>query len=126
MRLSLITAVSLSVFGVAITAHAEGEGAGDPFPFRAPGVVIAHPSSLADRGSAAYPNFSSRPAQLVAEGQGILPPNGSEGAVQTAASLPPGSLDGTAAILQAKSTDRFFAMAAARRSTRLPGHSSRG
>ncbi len=116
MKFALIAAVSLSVLGASMAAHAEGEGAGDPFPFRAPGVVTVRPSVLADTGSAAYPDFSSRPGQLVAEGQGTLPPNGGEGAIQTAASLPPGAFNGTSAVMQAKATDRFFAMALARRS----------
>ena len=126
MKFALIAAVSLSVFGATTAAHAEGEGSGDPFPFSAPGLVIVHPSVLADTDSAAYPNFSSRPGQIVAEGQ-TLPPNGSEGAVQTAASLPRGSLDGTTAVMQARSVDRYLAMAASGRTTaQLPPHSTHG
>jgi hypothetical protein len=127
MRFALITAALLSMFGATIAAHAEGEGSGDPFPFRAPGIVTVGPSVLADTGSAAYPDFSSRPGQIVADGQGMLPPNGSEGTVQAAASLPRGFLDATSAVMQAKSVDRLFAMAAARRSaTYLHAHTSHG
>ena len=119
MKFALITVVTLSMFSATIAAYAEGERTGDPFPFHAPGIVTVHPSVLADTGSAAYPDFSRRPGQMVADGQGVLPPNGSEGTVQTVASLPRGFLDGTSAVMQAKSVDRFFAMAAARRSAAL-------
>ena len=126
MKFALIAAVSLTVLSATVAAHAEGEGSGDPFPFRAPGLMIVRPSGLADTGSAAYPNFSSRPGQMVAEGQ-TLPSNGSEGAVQTAASLPRGFFDGTQAVLQARSVDRYLAMAAARRiAMRQGGRSKSG
>lgn len=127
MKFALIAAVSLSAFGATTAAHAEGEGAGEPFPLHMPGIVIVRPSVLADTGSAAYPDFSRRPGQMVADGQGTLPSNGSEGIVQTAASLPRGSLDGTSAVMQAKSVDRFLAMTAARRpGAHLPAHKSHG
>lgn len=127
MKFALIAAVSLSIFGATTAAHAEGEGAGEPFPLHMPGIVIVRPSVLADTGSAAYPDFSRRPGQMVADGQGTLPSSGSEGIVQTAASLPRGSLDGTSAVMQARSVDRYLAMAAARRTAvQHPAHSTHG
>ena len=127
MKFALIAAISLSMLGASIAAHAEGEGAGDPFPFRAPGIVTVRPSVLADTGSAAYSNFSGRPGQVMAQGQSTLPANGSEGEVQTAASLPRGSFDGTPAVMQARSVNRSLAMAAARRSAaHLTARSSHG
>jgi hypothetical protein len=127
MKLSLIAVATLSLFGATITAHAQGEGAGDPFPFRAPGIVLIHPSTFVDTGSAAYPVFSGRPGQVVTANQGTLPSNGSEGAVQTAASLPRGAFDGTVTVMQAQSTDRYFAKVAARRSaTRRPMRTGHG
>ena len=127
MKFALIAAVTLGMFGATIAAHAEGEGAGDPFGFRGPGVVTVHPSTLADVGSAAYPNFFSRPGQMVADGQGTLPSNGNQGAVQTAASLPRGALDGSPAVMEAQSAARSFAMAAARRAAaHRPAHIDHG
>lgn len=115
MKFALIAAVAFGMFGATVAAYAEGEGAGDPFPFRAAGIVTVRPSVLADVGSAGYPDFSGRPGQMIADGQGTLPSSGNEGVVQTAASLPHGSLEGSPAVMQAMSADRFFAVAAARR-----------
>jgi hypothetical protein len=97
---------------VTAAARAESEGAGNPFPFSVPGVTTATatPRAYADTGSANYPDLSGRPAQVAAAG-GLeaVPINGSEGVVQTAASLPRGFSNGTMAYVQAHSVARSFA-----------------
>lgn len=93
-----------------------GEGKGEPFPFRAAGLTVsASPALHADTGSAAYPDVTGRPAQLQAAiNPDLIPPNGSEGSVQTANSLPAGSSEGTVAYAQAQSVMRYLAQQASR------------
>lgn len=91
---------------------------------------------LAASGSnEAYPTaFVGRSVPVVAGAGLVLPAGGSEGAVQTAASLPGGFSDGTVAYAQAQSIARFFAEREGRQQTRLaaaaasqrPGGSSGG
>ena len=110
MKINLVAAVAaLSLFTLA--AQAEGEGNGDPFPFRAPAsTFVANGSGPADTGSAAYPDLTGRPAQVVtAGGVAGVPMTGSESPVQTANSLPRGFVDGTVAYAQAQSERRWFA-----------------
>ena len=113
MKTALFAAAALILF--ATTAHAEGEGAGDPFPFRAPPVAVSRSFTFADTGSAAYPDFAGRPGERLALGGAVLPSAGSEGAVQTAASLPRGFTDGSAATMQAQAAASAFARAQLRR-----------
>lgn len=95
---------------VTAAAHAESEGAGDPFAFSVPGVTTATARAYANTGSANYPDLSGRPSQVAAAG-GLeaVPITGSEGVIQTAASLPRGFSSGTVASLQAQSVARSFA-----------------
>ena len=113
MKTALFAAAALTLLSA--TAHAESEGAGDPFPFRAPPIAMSRSSNFADTGAAAYPDVAGRPGQRLALGGAVLPSSGSEGAVQTAASLPRGFTDGTAATMQAQAASRYFARLQLRR-----------
>ena len=107
-----------------------GEGNGNPFPFSAQGLNAA-PQRFADTGSQAYPNVAGRPGADLRTPDGglqqfadtgsqaypdvsgrvgsdlprlagdVLPTNGSQGAVQTANSLPTRFEEGTVAYAQA-------------------------
>jgi hypothetical protein len=104
----LVAAAAFSMITVA--GHAESEGAGNPFPFSVPGVTTATARAYADTGSANYPDLSGRPAQVATAGDlEAQPVNGSEGVVQTAASLPRGFSNGTVSHTQAQSVARFVA-----------------
>lgn len=110
MKTTLIAAAAaLSLFTVD-AAHA-GEGNGEPFPFRAPGLMaLAAPQALAaDTGSAAYPDLAGRSSQVVTAGASLLPATGSKGIVQTANSLPRGAMVGAVAYTQARSVQRYLA-----------------
>ncbi len=109
MKTTLLTAVAL--FGLALAPALAAEGNGDPFPGNY-GTITTTTRVLpqvADTGSAAYPNFVGRPGSdlpnLVGE---VLPTNGSEGAVQTANSLPRGAEEGTVAYAQARSVNTWM------------------
>ena len=69
--------------------------------------ALGGPALAEDGGSEAYP--AAQPVPVVAGAGIVLPGNGSEAAVQTAASLPRGFSEGTAAYMQAQSVARFFA-----------------
>lgn len=99
MKTTLRAAAAALSLLAATAAHAESEGNGEPFPFRAPGMTaVTSPTYAADTGSAAYPDLTGRPSQVVtAGGPDVLPANGSEGAVQTANSLPRSAMEGTVA-----------------------------
>lgn len=66
--------------------------------------------SVAGGGSEAYPAFAAASSVLVTAGvEAVLPANGSEGAVQSAASLPRGFSDGTVAFTEVQSVRRYLA-----------------
>lgn len=60
-------------------------------------------------GGSALAQDGVRTASVVAGADLVLPASGSEGAVQTAASLPIGASDGTVAYAQAQSVARYLA-----------------
>jgi hypothetical protein len=128
MKLTLLAAVSaFSV--VTAAAHAESEGAGDPFAFRVPGVTTINQPAYADTGSAAFPNLNGRSSRIViVGGPDTVPMTGSEATVQTAASLPRGFSDGTVSNTQAQSVARFVAgrEERARLAAQLPTKAHRG
>ena len=70
-------------------------------------TIFSAPSRF-DVGSESYPGFSTGSAVPIVAG-GILQPNGSEGIVQTANSLPPGFMNGTPQYEYAQSVQRYFA-----------------
>ncbi len=87
-------------------AHAESEGNGDPFPNAAARAIVAN-QVLSDTGSETTPQYG-RAVTVLTQGD-ILPTNGSEGAVQTANSLPVGAEQGTVQYAQARSMNQWVA-----------------
>jgi hypothetical protein len=112
MKMTLAAVAALCLFTSA-AAHA-GEGNGEPFPFRGPGLpTLATPRAYAaDTGSDAYPDLAGRPSWIETVGGSDVPVTGSEGVVQTANSLPRGFEEGTVAYAQAQSVRRYLAQAA--------------
>ncbi len=109
MKLTIL-AVAGALSLVAGTAFA-GEGNGEPFPFQGTTQVVAN-AVASDTGSQAYPSSSG--LSIVVTAGGTLPTNGSQGAVQTANSLPRGFENGTVAYAQAQSVNRYLVAQAAR------------
>ncbi len=108
MKTTLLAAAAL--FGLALAPAMAGEGQGNPFPGNFGTLTVTRSlPQVADTGSQAYPDFTGRPGSdlpsLMAE---VLPTNGSEGAVQTANSLPSGAEDGTVAYAQARSVNAWM------------------
>lgn len=77
MKFTLIAAVAAFTM-IGITAHADSEGNGDPFPFSAPGVTTAAPAFF-NAGSFATASPTTR-----------LPPSqiGANRAIQETAEMP--------------------------------------
>lgn len=118
-----VLAVAAALSLATAAAHAESEGAGDPFAFQAPGAATVNPPAYADTGSSAFPVLAGRFSQVViAGGPSTAPMAGSEGIVQTVASLPRRFSAGTVSDAQARSMARFFAQREER--ARLAAHSS--
>ena len=88
-----------------------GEGEGEPFPFRAPGLTTSvNPAVHANTASEPYPDLAGYPTQIEAAiNPDLVPPNSSEGIIQTAASLPRGFSDGMVAYAQVQSVRRYLA-----------------
>jgi hypothetical protein len=76
-------------------------------------VTIFSAPARVDVGSESYPSFPSGNAVPIVAGE-VLQPNGSEGIVQTANSLPPGFTTGTPVYEYAQSVQRYFAAQASR------------
>ena len=95
----LSSAIALSL---STTAAFAAEGNGDPFPFRAPGVTttVTGTKLLADQPD--NPFGYKAPGQVVTSQQSgaMMPSVGSEGAVQSANSLPAGFGDNTSQFAQ--------------------------
>lgn len=101
MKTLFLAAVALSL---GLAPAFAGEGNGEPFPNTAESFTAraTTPSQYADTGSNAYPNVAGRPgSDLPGLAGDVLPANGSEGAVQTANSLPARFEEGTVAYAQA-------------------------
>jgi hypothetical protein len=108
MKTTLLAAVAL--LGLALAPAMAGEGQGNPFPSNFGTLTITRSlPQVADTGSQAYPDLTGRPGSdlpsLMAE---VLPANGSEGAVQTANSLPRGAEEGMVAYAQARSVNAWM------------------
>jgi hypothetical protein len=119
----LIVAVSvLALSGIrGVYAESNGLAAVEQPPSAA--VVFSAPASV-DVGSNAYPEFAAIAAVPMTAGQ-VLPPNGSEGPVQTANSLPVGFAAGTPAYEYAQSVQRYFAGQAVRQMQARTGRPGR-
>ena len=104
--LAATTALTLMLGG---PAFAESNNVASVEAPQAPSVVRGGGGSQPG-GSEAYPSFNAAMSVPVTAGDGLLlPSNGSEGIVQTAASLPRGFWEGTLAYAQAQSVGRFLA-----------------
>lgn len=101
----IVLAAAAATNLIAATAHAEPEGAGEPFAHRAPGITVMNPQPYADSGSAAYLDLRNRPAMAVTAGGGTAA-TGSEAGIQTANSLPRGFGAGADAYAQNRSVGR--------------------
>ena len=100
MNTKILIAATVAAMSLATTAFAEGEGAGNPFPYQKPGInAVTSPSAANNGVTASFDNTT-------------LPENGSEGPVQTANSLPRGFENGTVAYMEAQSVNRWFAQQA--------------
>ena len=124
MRNILLVAAVLGPFAGAAFA---GEGNGDPFPFAATGSIMADVPTSPTEETGTTPMWFKNPPNSVPGNQaemaranrnylyvgsasgGVLPTNGSEGATQTANSMPAGAEQGTAAYETAQSVARYWA-----------------
>ena len=90
--------------------------------------VVRGSSIGAGGGSEAYPAFAAGRSTVVIAGDDLLLPGNGDGAVQTAASLPHGAMEGTVAYAQAQSVARFLAgrEERTRLAARQPGDGPRG
>lgn len=115
MKTMILAAIVASSLGLAPAMA--GEGNGEPFPNYASATSYATRTApqVADTGSSAYPNVAGRPGSDLPRLAGdVLPSNGSEGAVQTANSLPAHFEEGTVAYAQATSIHNWMVAHAAR------------
>ena len=116
---------------MAAAAHA-GEGNGEPFSLREPGLttLVTARTYAADTGSDAYPDLSGRPSWVETAGGFDVPVTGSEGVVQTANSLPRGFEEGTVAYAQAQFVRRYLVQdaraAQARQMAKMQTHAITG
>jgi hypothetical protein len=111
MNKILIVAASVLALSGVIQARAESNGLALVERPATTATVLASPA-LTDTGSEAYQSFAG-PSVPMVSGQ-VLQPNGSEGIVQTANSLPRGFLLGTPEYNYAQSVQRYFAVRTAR------------
>lgn len=92
------------------SALAEGDGGGNPFAFRAPGITTDYAKLI--RRSPDQDAFQYRsPAQTVktVNLNEMAPQNGAEGSVQTANSLPRGANAGMANYAQSQALRQYWA-----------------
>lgn len=95
------TLLALAALTIAAAPSFAGEGNGEPFAYRTPGVATYVGQQAADVGSAAYPDMTGRPGtQLILATADLVPQTGSEAPVQTANSLPAGAAQGNTAYAQ--------------------------
>ena len=117
MKITILAAAAVMSLGLAPAIA--GEGTGEPFPNNAGAVTTQTAltgSQTADTGSAAYPNFAGRPGSDLPRLAGnVLPASGSEGAIQTANSLPAHFEEGTVAYAQATHVQNWMLAHALRR-----------
>ena len=86
-----ITLIAATLFSLAALPAFAGEGNGDPFPLRTPGVTTSTQLQTADVGSAQYPDVAGRPGSMFTElASNMMADVGNEVPVQTANSLPSG------------------------------------
>ena len=102
---------AVAVLGLSFAPAFAAEGNSEPFANNTTTAgtrIIRQPQAL-DTGSAQYPNVVGRPgSNLPLLAGNVLPSNGSEGAVQTANSLPRGFEQGTVVYAQAQSINSWM------------------
>ena len=99
MKTTLIAAAALLALS-ALPAMA-GEGTGDVFAMRTPGVTTTIVAEAPDTGTSQYPNVAGRPGSFLGVfASNIVPETGNETPVQTANSLPRGAEQGNLAYVQ--------------------------
>ena len=99
MKTTLIAAAAL--LALSALPAAAGEGTGDIFALRTPGVTTGVVAEAPDTGSAQYPVVAGRPGSFLGVfASNIVPETGSEASVQTANSLPRGAEQGNLAYVQ--------------------------
>jgi hypothetical protein len=120
--------LATAILSLSVGAAFAGEGNGNPFPFAASGAMVADMPLTPQQQTGTTPMMTKNPPNSVPQGKtamasatrqygsvsftagaGVLPTNGSQGAVQTADSLPPGFQNGTVAYEQAASVQRHLA-----------------
>ncbi len=106
MNTKIIIAATVAALSLATTAFAQ-EGGRDT---NVPSYNFSAAAPLRDTGSQGYEPGNDR-VHAVFDNT-TLPAVGSQGAVQTANSLPKGFEDGTVTFMQAQSVDRWFAQQA--------------
>ena len=117
MRNTLFAAMAVLGLGIASAAPAfAGEGNGEPFDnnqmvlsTQPVGSAYSYAYGARDVGSNQYPSAAGRAgSNVTALNNDVLPSNGSEGAVQTANSLPRNFETGTVAYAQAQSVHNWM------------------
>jgi hypothetical protein len=108
----------LAISGI-VQARAESNGLAAVERPATTGTILSSPA-LVDTGSETYQSLAG-PSVPVMSGQ-VLQPNGSEGIVQTAYSLPRGFMLGTPEYNYAQSVQRYFAAGTAREKLARASH----
>ena len=108
----LIAAVSILIWSGTYKVYAESNGVSAVERPATAATIFSAPAQV-DVGSESYPRFNRGSAVPIVAG-GVLQPNGSEGIVQTANSLPPGFMTGTPQYEYAQSVQQYFAAQASR------------
>ena len=99
MKTTLIAAAALLTL-TALPALA-GEGTGDAFALRTPGVTTVTTAEAPDTGSSQYPIVANRPGSFLGVfASNLVPETGNETTVQTANSLPRSAEQGNPAYVQ--------------------------
>jgi hypothetical protein len=106
MNKILTAAVSAVALSGIVQARAESNGLAAVERPATTGTVLSSPAFV-DTGSETYQGFAG-PSVPVMSGQ-VLQPNGSDGIVQTASSLPSGFMTGTPEYNYAQSVRQYFA-----------------
>ncbi|HYZ64709.1 MAG TPA: hypothetical protein VE650_19820 [Acetobacteraceae bacterium] len=119
--------IAASLLALSTGAASAAEGNSDPFPFTAPGGLMAHIPTTPGQEVGQTPRMSTKPPNAMNGGtrvaaavhsqyqvvgtssRGVLPTVGSQAPVQTANSLPQGFQNGMTGYEQARSVQRYLA-----------------
>ena len=107
MSLKIVATIAMLSFGLTAVQAYAAEGAGDPFPFSAPGVPSDGHPFVANTGSEQFPQLTGEVNQP--ESLAVMEPSyGSEAPVETASSLPKNFANGTPEFFQARIQQRYL------------------